>query len=210
MAEVLVEFDAAFPGSDGANYAPRACARVGNDGLWEGWIEFSDLDTGAVIRTGRETTQPTRDDVMYWATGLTRVYLEGALDRALGPAPIVEPQRVAVEPTFDGPAPEPEVIEPLGPRAVLDPFEVFAQGERVLRQELSALTVDHLHTIIRAYGLGGGVAADSPVHKVLVEYIVAEVRSRSLGVAADAVIADDLSLPPESRPPEPPTHGRRR
>ena len=48
-----------------------------DDGRWEGWIEFSDLDTGAVIRSGRETTQPTRDDAMYWATGLTRVYLEG-------------------------------------------------------------------------------------------------------------------------------------
>ena len=64
MAEVLVEFDAAFPGPGGANYAPRACARLGEDGMWEGWLEFSDLETGIVIRSGRETTQPTRDDVM--------------------------------------------------------------------------------------------------------------------------------------------------
>ena len=211
MAEVLVEFDAAFPGSDGANYAPRACARVGDNDLWEGWIEFSDLDTGAVIRTGRETTQPTRDDMMYWATGLTRVYLEGALARALGPEPVLEPLRVHVEPTFDGPAPRPSVAElPVGPRPVLDPFEVYAQGERVLRQELSALDVDHLHAIVRAYDLGGGVAADSPVHKVLVEYIVAEVRSRALGAAADAITADDLSLLPESQLPEPPRRGPRR
>src|SRR6476661_1972640 len=69
MAEVLVEFDAAFPGTDGAKYAPRACARAADDGRWEGWLEFSDLETGAVIRSGRETTQPTRDDTMYWATG---------------------------------------------------------------------------------------------------------------------------------------------
>lgn len=179
MAEVLVEFDAAFPGSDGANYAPRACARVGDDGLCEGWIEFSDLDTGAVIRTPRETTQPTRDDVMYWATGLTRVYLEGALARALGPDPMPERFGHHVEPTFDGPAPASGVVDvPRVRRAVLDPFEVYAQGERVLRQELSALGVDHLHAIVRAYGLGGGVAADSPVSAVLVEYIVAEVRSR--------------------------------
>jgi len=148
---------------------------------------------------------------MYWATGLTRVYLEGALARALGPEPVLEPLHVHVEPTFDGPAPRPSVAElPVGPRPVLDPFEVYAQGERVLRQELSALDVDHLHAIVRAYELGGGVAADSPVHRVLVEYIVAEVRSRALGAAADVVIADDRSLLPESQLPAPPRHGPRR
>jgi hypothetical protein len=116
-----------------------------------------------------------------------------------------------MEPTFDGPAPQPDVAElPVGPRPVLDPFEVYAQGERVLRQELSALDADHLHAIVRGYELGGGVAADSPVHKVLVEYIVAEVRSRTLGDAADTVTADDRSLLPESQLPEQPRHDPRR
>ncbi len=194
MAEVLVEFDAAFPGSDGANYAPRACARLGDDGLWEGWLEFSELDTGAVIRSGRETTQPTRDDVMYWATGLTRVYLEGALERALRPLRVVEPLRTHEEPTFDGPAPDLEVVDEIAvPRAVLDPFEVYVQGEQVLRQELSALSIDHLRAIVDAYGLGGGVAATSPVPAVLIEYIVAAVRSRFVPPARD-VIVDGRSL----------------
>jgi len=149
--------------------------------------------------------------MLYWATGLTRVYLEGALARALGPEPVLELPQVHVEPAFDGPAPHPDAAElPLGPRPVLDPFEVYTQGERVLRQELSALDVDHLHAIVRAYDLGGGVAADSPVHRVLVEYIVAEVRSRALGASADAIIADDRSLLPESQPPAPPRHGPRR
>ena len=180
MAEVLVEFDAAFPGPDGARYAPRACARVADDGRWEGWIEFSDVETGAVIRSARETTQPSRDDAMYWATGLTRVYLEGALDRALAPVRRAEPPHV-VEPAFDGPAPTFAFdVSPI-PRAILDPFEVYVQGERVLRQELSALDLDHLRGIVRAYGLDGGVAADSAVPAVLVEYIVAEVRARALG-----------------------------
>lgn len=178
MAEVLVEFDAAFPGSDGAKYAPRACARAAADGRWEGWLEFSDLETGAVIRSGRETTQPTRDDVMYWATGLTRVYLEGALARALTPPRRSMRTEVDVEPAFDGPAlPMAVDVAPI-PRAVLDPFEVYAQGERVLRQELSALDLDHLRAIVRAHGLDGGVAASSRVPEVVVEYIVAEVRAR--------------------------------
>ena len=177
MAEVLVEFDAAFPGPDGARYAPRACARVADDGRWEGWIEFSDLETGEVIRSGRETTQPSRDDTMYWATGLTRVYLEGALARALAPVRRIEPVRVDVEPTFDGPAPSPTTDPPLVPRAVLDPFEVYAQGERVLRQELSALDLDHLRAIVKAHGLDGGAGAESRRPEVVVEYIVAEVRA---------------------------------
>lgn len=184
MAEVLVEFDAAFPGPGGATYAPRACARTTEDGMWEGWLEFSDLDTGVVIRSGRETTQPTRDDVMYWATGLTRVYLEGALARALPADPRPVLTREPVEPAFDGPAPSLVPDRPVMPHAVLDPFAVFAQGERVLRQELSALDIDHLRAIIRAHALEGGVAATSPVPSVLVEYIVAEVRSRALGDTA--------------------------
>jgi len=181
MAEVLVEFDAAFPGPGGERYAPRACARMNEDGRWEGWIEFSDIDTGAVIRSGRETTQPSRDDAMYWATGLTRVYLEGSLERALEPERRLQPDRVDVEPAFDGPAEPLRIDRAPAARAVLDPFDVYVQGERVLRQELSALDLDHLRGIVRAYGLEGGVAAQSAVPAVLVEYIVAEVRARALG-----------------------------
>lgn len=179
MAEVLVEFDAVFRGPDAARYAPRACARSSDDGRWEGWLEFSDLDTGLVIRSARETTQPSRADTMYWATGLTRVYLEGALLRALAPARRIEPVRVEVEPAFDGPAPLISTGEVVAaPRAVLDPFEVYGQGERVLRQELSALELDHLRAIVQAYGLGGGAGAETRVPEVMVEYIVAEVRAR--------------------------------
>lgn len=179
MAEVLVEFDASFPGDDGARYAPRACTRMCDDGRWEGWLEFSDLDTGAVIRSGRETTQPTRDDVMYWATGLTRVYLEGALARTLAPVRLTPPIRVVSEPAFDGPAPHSAPPHPqFARRAVLDPFEVYAQGENVLRQELSALDLDHLRAIVEAYGLDGGAGAESRVPQVMIEYIVAEVRAR--------------------------------
>lgn len=179
MAEVLVEFDEGIRAGDGSRWAPRACARTADDGRWEGWIEFSNLETGDVIRSGRETTQPSRDDTMYWATGLTRVYLEGALERALQPARPRPVPRVDVQPAFDGPAPSFPVWEAApAPRAVLDPFEVYAQGERVLRQELSALDLDHLRAIVRAHGLDGGAGAASPVPGVVVEYIIAEVRSR--------------------------------
>ena len=84
MAQVLVEFDTTIPADDGTNWHPRVCGAIADDGLWEGWIEFIPVgtDDGEVIRTGRETEQPKRSDLMYWAQGLTQVYLEGALQRA--------------------------------------------------------------------------------------------------------------------------------
>jgi hypothetical protein len=67
------------------------------------------------------------------------------------------------------------------PRAVLDPFAVYAQGEEVLRQELAALDSWHLINILRAYALSG---ADPLVLRqlsptTLSELILAAVRERS-------------------------------
>ena len=80
--EVVLDLDYVVTAPDGVRYRARACGRpIGH--LWEGWVEmipFGELD--GVIRTGRETTQPNRTDLEYWAAGLTPIYLEGALFRA--------------------------------------------------------------------------------------------------------------------------------
>ena len=115
MAEVLVQFDTDVRADDGTPYSPRVCARRRDDGMWEGWIEFVPAaagDAGAEpLRSGRETEQSERAEVVYWASGLTTIYLEGALararDAARGPrAPRLAPRRVDVEPHFEGPAPD--------------------------------------------------------------------------------------------------------
>jgi hypothetical protein len=59
-------------------------------GLWEAWLAFVSLKTGAVLTTDRETTQSTRAHVLYWATGLARTYLQGALVRAFDRRPEAE------------------------------------------------------------------------------------------------------------------------
>lgn len=84
MAELLVEFDATIRGDDGTQWHPRVWGAIADDSLWEGWVEFLPAGTEdrEAIRTGRETEQPKRSDLMYWAQGLTQVYLEGALQRA--------------------------------------------------------------------------------------------------------------------------------
>ena len=51
-----------------------------SDGTWAGRLVFSD---GTSIRvTDRETSQPNREALEYWSSGLEPVYLEGALGRA--------------------------------------------------------------------------------------------------------------------------------
>ena len=94
MTEVLVAFDTATVAPDGSRWTPRACGGRAVDGLWEGWIEFASTDGPSVtLRTARETEQPNRADLQYWATGLTQVYLEGALSRAIATARSAPPSR---------------------------------------------------------------------------------------------------------------------
>lgn len=83
MSETLVKFDEAISDSTGARYFVEAMGRQREDGLWEGYLEFFPVnERGERIISDRETTQPNRKAVDYWAQGLTRVYLSGALDRA--------------------------------------------------------------------------------------------------------------------------------
>jgi hypothetical protein len=179
VAEVFVEFTEPVVAKDGTAYIARACGREADNGMWQGWIEFLpvDVDEGKPIRSGRETTQPNRQDIAYWATGLTPVYLEGALDRALNPLSKA-PRTRAPEPVFDEPAPN--VVQQPSHESVLNPFSVYRKGEALLRSQLSALSGWHLVNIIMAYELSEQREADLAVTPaaVLVELIVSTVRER--------------------------------
>jgi hypothetical protein len=68
-----------------ATYIVRIYAAERTDRTWEGWLEFHPTDKSKpVLRTGQETSQPSRVTIEYWALGLEPVYLEGALARASG------------------------------------------------------------------------------------------------------------------------------
>jgi len=86
MSEPLVKFDEPIMNPRGEMYFAEAVGRQREeDGLWEGWLEFEPLDPQAgSISSLRETTQPNRRDLEYWAQGLSMVYLQGALARAEG------------------------------------------------------------------------------------------------------------------------------
>ena len=143
MAETLVRFTEAITGRDGRAYIATALGTRGSDGLWHGWLEFTDGTVSS--RTTQESEQPNRDDLMYWAQGLTYVYLEGALERALHPNldRVVAGGGLAI-------SREPNVR----PVAVLDAYLVYRQGAGVLRSQLLALSRDQLNAVIEQYDLG--------------------------------------------------------
>jgi hypothetical protein len=54
---------------------------------WQGWLVFERVSDGKRFSTDVETTQPNAEAVLYWATGLSETYFDGALNRALHPRP---------------------------------------------------------------------------------------------------------------------------
>jgi len=179
MAEILAAFQAPVAAGDGHFYTARACGGKSVDGLWQGWIEFTPVEGGTPIRSPRETTQPNRVDTEYWATGLTPVYLEGALQRALSGGPTI-PRVRPVRPSFDAPMPSARHSVVGSREAALDPFSVYEKGEQLLRRQLGALSGWHLVNIALAYGLAVESADTlnqrSPAY--LIELIVSGVRNR--------------------------------
>jgi hypothetical protein len=178
VAEVLVQFSDLVVASDTEAYVARACGGEMADGMWQGWIEFLPVAAGSPLRTGRETTQPNRTDLLYWATGLTAVYLEGALERALKPI-VKAAEPVIPPPVFDGPLDEP-LPAPPAVDSILNPFSVYRKGEMLLRNQLAALSNWHLVNIIRDYELSdlSPEALDRLPAAALIEIIVSTVREQ--------------------------------
>jgi hypothetical protein len=182
MAIVLAVYpDSPLRSSDGRIYTAQACGRDREDGRWEGWFEFLAHDGSGVLRSERETTQPTFADLEYWASGITPVYLEGALERTLTPPPVVvEPP--LTQSVYDEPAPtkQPVTVPATETAPVLNPFSVYAKGEVLLRRQLAALPPWHLRAIIVAYDFADPTEIDLEALTAteLIELIVGAVRTR--------------------------------
>jgi hypothetical protein len=83
--ELIHEFASEIADADGHSYTARAIGRQRQgQTVWEGRLEFTPLGgRGMVRRSQVETTQPNREALAYWASGVEAVYLEGALERAI-------------------------------------------------------------------------------------------------------------------------------
>jgi hypothetical protein len=181
MAYVVAVYQDSPLRSDGRIYTAQACGRKREDGKWEGWFEFLAHDGSAVLRSERETTQPTLADLEHWASGITAVYLEGALERTLTPPPtIIEPP--LSHPVYGEPAPpkQPVIVPAPETAPVLNPFSVYAKGEGLLRQQLAALPPWHLRAIIVAYDFADPADIDLEALTTieLIELILGAVRTR--------------------------------
>lgn len=179
MAEVLVAFDEPVRDEFG-EYRAQAVGRHAADGMWEGWVEFIPLAGGDVLVSPVESRQPEREHLEYWATGLTLVFLEGALHRARHPLTVRV--RAMDVPVSDGPARRPIAINrvvPPGPEPVLNPFDVASRNIDQLRQELHALNRPRLLNIITAYDLNpGGEDVSWMTDHQLVHFIVVAVEAQ--------------------------------
>ena len=81
MAELIQTYAEVVRDAGGEEYNVHAYGEARADGNWEGWLEFHST-SGTVRRTGRETTQPNREALAYWASGLEPLYFDGAFARA--------------------------------------------------------------------------------------------------------------------------------
>ena len=137
------------------------------------------------MRSSRETTQPNQADTEYWATGLTPVYLEGALRRTLQGPP--RPARIAAPPPsiFSEPAPS-LAARDVEAHGVLDPFAVYHKDEALLRKQLGALSAWHLVNIALEHELTNldVVTLNHMPAAALAELIVTAVREQSESQAA--------------------------
>jgi hypothetical protein len=181
MAQILRTFDEPIQHSQGA-FRARVVGRLAEDRMWEGWLEFIPL-TGqkAPVVSPVESRQPALEHLEYWAQGLTVVYAEGSLDRALRPVTVRE--RVVETPFSSRPARRRVVRDayPSGPEPVLDPFDVGRRNPDILRQELHALNRPRLINIITAYGLNpAGIRLDTLSDEQLISLIVSTVEAERL------------------------------
>jgi hypothetical protein len=151
--------------------------------MWDGWLEFIPIDGGDDVLVGAvESRQPEHHDLVYWANGLTPVFLEGALRRARNPVTVRV--RTVETPISDAPAPRSVTttrVVPAGPEPVLDPFEIGGRSLDVLRQELGALNRPRLLNIITAFDLNpGGEDVSWMSDRQLVHFIVTAVDAQMM------------------------------
>lgn len=180
MAEVFRSLERPVRHARGT-YAARVIGRLAVDGMWDGWLEFVPLDPGMseVVVSAIESRQPNRRTLEYWASGLSGVYAERALDRALNPVTV----SIHVSPPASGaPAPRHASAPPAherGPHAVLDPFAVGSRSLDILLQQLHALDRPRLLNIIAAYDLNpAGNKVSEMSEAQLVTFIVIAVEAR--------------------------------
>jgi hypothetical protein len=139
MREIIVDLERTVLSAEGEEHYVQIAGEQRADGMWEAWLEFIPVDDSVEpMRTGVETTQPAREDVVRWSETLTDVYVQGAFTRAITAADRYVPVSYPAVTANDAP---------------LDPFEVLQLGKAALSARLRGLTRPELLAIIEKYKL---------------------------------------------------------
>jgi hypothetical protein len=183
-ARILRTFDEPLTQPGGRAYLARIAGRRGPHGRWEGWVEFVPEGGYPVLRSGRETTQSDLPNLERWARGLSRVYLEGSLDRTLAKEATSDPapaQGPPATPRFEGPAPDLRVgLRPAPDDVALNPMIHYREGEAALRRRIAELPPSELRAIVLAYHFDSGEVDVGALDRgALEELIVAQARARA-------------------------------
>ena len=80
--ERLLQFERPITDATGTAYNVSVYGRSRPSDTWQGWLVFERTTDGKRFSTDVETTQPNAEAIVYWATGLTGTYFDGALQRA--------------------------------------------------------------------------------------------------------------------------------
>lgn len=135
MERLLQQFERPVRDAAGTIYNVFLYGRSRPGDTWQGWLVFERLSDGARFETGVETTQSNAEAILYWATGLTDAYFDGALQRAQNgvrehAAPVAIPEPL-VGGNIDTRLARLAALE----RAILDCFS-RARATRLLTQRL--------------------------------------------------------------------------
>lgn len=82
MERLLQQFEKPIADASGVLYTVYLYGRSRPGDTWQGWLSFERVSDGRRFVTDVETTQSNAEGILYWATGLTDAYFDGALERA--------------------------------------------------------------------------------------------------------------------------------
>jgi hypothetical protein len=100
MDTLFQQFERPMTDGSGNTYLVFVQGRSRPHDTWEGWLVFERQRDARRFSTPVETTQPDAQAVLYWVSGLSDTYLEGALERALSVS--IAPRSMAEAPPLVG------------------------------------------------------------------------------------------------------------
>ena len=153
MAQTLIRFDTPVTYRDGRQYRAQACGRERENGQWEAWLEFEDIDIrrGPAVAARNDAAQSEGCRLLGHRPDAG---VSGRCARSHSAS--AEAQRGLHRvrpPLFDGPAPHRRARASPNREPILDPFSVYDKSPDLLAQELTALRGWHLRQIIRDFEL---------------------------------------------------------